>query len=392
MNLTRIWKSVLTLGHVIATTFAISGDWRTRDGGIYYRNETKFEVKAISYFGFETCDYVVHGLWVNPLSFYLDFLQENKFNLIRLPFSEQWVKNSFTTQHPPNQWLTSADPSLQGMTSLQILDKFFDECAKRNIYILLDMHRLHCDNQNHHLWYSLDTDEFTTDTFFNSWQQMLNRYSHHPAFFALDLLNEPRDEASFGDNPSTSWNHFVESAFERLDYDGIYVVEGIVWGHDLSGVREHPIRVDPTRILYSPHLYGPSVLGPMNLDTTILRNEWDRTFGFLADEGKSILIGELGGRNTGDDHIWHEKAFAYLKEKNIPVAYWCLNFDSADTLGLVASDWTTPVEDKMSLLERFQPHPTVITPDLELPQFVTLPTNNTTQDWESHRHLRVRVC
>ena len=359
-------QPLLLLTHFLSGAQSRSSDWSAKDRGIFFRDTTPFKIKGVSWFGMETCDYLPQGLWQHSMEYYLDFLQHQKFNAIRVPISEQWVKNDWAS-HVPNQGQLSADPSLSGKTSLQILDQLFDECQKRSIYILLDMHRLHCDAQSHEVWYT-DDNQFTTDSFIKSWQTVIDRYAEHPAFHGIDLLNEPRGRAHIGGNDQNSWNLFVEQAFQDLNYDGLVYVEGVDWGHDLSGIKEHPLKVDPSRVVYSPHVYGPSVVGGTDLNPVSMRNHWDHIFGFLVKEGKTVVIGEVGGRYTGDDKVWQDHFTDYLVENNLKIFAWCLPPSSSDTGGLLADDWTTPMWDKLKLLERIEPYPTRFAPHFDPPQ------------------------
>ena len=378
MKWTTIFKPLLFLGTIFSTN-AKSSDWRAISGALTYKNETYYQLKGVNWFGFETCDFVVHGLWVHPMTWYLDFLQQYNFNVIRVPFSQKWVLHSFENQYP-STWSVSADPSVQGKTSLEILDMLFEECRKRGIFILLDMHRLNCDAQSHELWYSIDSNEYTSETFFESWQKMIDRYAHLSNFHGIDLLNEPRGLAEWGNDPSTSWNLFVESAFKRLQYDGIIYSEGTSWGRTFERMRDHPIRVDdPTRIVFSPHVYGPSVVGNMDLDPFRLHAEWNRIFGFLVSDKKTVSIGEWGGRFVGADAIWQNLFCDYLISLRVSGLYWALNSNSGDTGGLLDDDWTTPKYDKLELLDRLQPYPTIVRID---------DTNNT---YTRHKNLRSLV-
>lgn len=359
MKVTTIFKSMCLFGQLCFSTCTKS-DWSSISGGIFFRKDTLFQIKGVNWFGYETCDRMVHGLWKHPMTWYLDFIKENNFNMIRVPFSEEWVKNNFETYYPSAEMI-SADPSLQGKTSLEILDKLFDECAKRGIFILLDMHRLRCEAQSHELWYTLDGHEYTAETFFQSWNQMVERYGNHTSFHAIDLLNEPRGLAEWGTNPSTSWNMFVQSAFNEYlpNYDGVIYVEGVDWGHSFAGMRQHPIGVNPSRIVFSPHVYGPSVTGGnTNLEESYLHTQWDDMFGFLVPEKKTCVIGEWGGRYEGADKEWQDKFVKYLLGVRVPGVYWCLNPNSGDTGGLLDNDWTTPKYDKLALLSKLQPTPT----------------------------------
>lgn len=337
-----------------------TSDWNTTSGSLVYKNKTHFDVKGINWFGFETCDFVLHGLWVHPITWYLDFLQKEHFNVLRVPFSEQWVNSGFETQFPANQKV-AADPSLQGKRSVEILDVLFEECRKRGIFILLDMHRLKCDAQSHEVWYSTDGGSYTHETFFSAWRRILSRYQHYTNFHGIDLLNEPRGRAQWGVDPSTSWNKFVESSFENLpDYDGLVYVEGTNWGKSFNNMQEFSINVrEPSRLVFSPHVYGPSVIGNINLEDTALRGEWQKEFGYLVPQQKTVVLGEWGGRYEASDKDWHDKLVSYLLENHIPGMYWCLNPNSGDTGGVLQDDWTSPRTDKLQLLSRLQPHPTI---------------------------------
>ncbi|GMT11475.1 hypothetical protein PFISCL1PPCAC_2772, partial [Pristionchus fissidentatus] len=61
-------------------------DWSTSQGQIIV-NGFPLMLKGVNYFGFDTEAYAPHGLWRNDLDFYLDFIKNNDFNAIRVPFS-----------------------------------------------------------------------------------------------------------------------------------------------------------------------------------------------------------------------------------------------------------------------------------------------------------------
>ena len=356
---------IISLLLSVACALATSSDWSVLNGGIMYKNTT-FYIKGANFFGAETCDFVPHGLWVHPLTFYLDFVKENKFNVIRLPFSQHWALNGFDA-FKPNQWAITADPSLQGLFTFQVIDRLMDECAKRGIFVLFDMHRLRCEDQGHELWYSISDDKFTSDTFFKAWGRVLGRWSSHPAFHGIDLLNEPRGLAEWGNNPSTSWNLFVKYAFETFaDYDGLIYVEGVRWGRDFSGMRHYPIEAPRDRLVFSPHVYGPSVAPVASMDTFSLHGDWDNTFGWLIADKEAVVIGEFGGRYLGADKVWQDLFVSYLNDLRIPGLYWCINPNSGDSGGLLKDDWTTPEYDKLKLLDKLQPYPTIINPKRNL--------------------------
>ena len=72
--------------------------WAVENGQIYKTKEdtkTLFHVKGLSWFGFETQDFVVDGLWQHPMETYLDQLQSLKITTLRVPFSAEWIYYNF---------------------------------------------------------------------------------------------------------------------------------------------------------------------------------------------------------------------------------------------------------------------------------------------------------
>ena len=111
---------------------------------------------------------------------------------------------------------------------------------------------------------------------------------------------------------------------------------------------------------------------------------WQQRFGFLQQAtGAPIVVGELGGFYSGKDKLWQDWAIDYMARRKIGVFYFALNpgtlhqtfcnplhlvmrpsksstslsrlssiVGSKDTGGLLANDFSTPVADKLMLLER----------------------------------------
>jgi hypothetical protein len=84
---------------------------------------------------------------------------------------------------------------------------------------------------------------------------------------------------------------------------------------------------------------------------------WETHFGYLVDEGYTIVIGEFGGKyghgGDPDDVIWQNAIVDYLDDKGIGnFFYWCWNPNSADTGGILQDDWTNIWEDKYRNLRR----------------------------------------
>ena len=301
-----------------------------KNGTLFDKEGKEMHLKAISHFGAETGDRCPNGLWVHPLEFYMDLLEADNFNVIRVPFSSKLVLYEY--EGYPDQQFVSADPANQNKKSMEILDAFFDMAYERNMLIMLDLHRLNGDYIST-LWYSPEDGEYDSEKFLDVWFKMLQRYGNHKALWGIDLLNEPHDVAEWGTgNENYDWKMFAEYAIARIEEKfpeatWMYIVEGIGWGKDLSGVQYAPIELPASakhRLCYSTHEYGKSVIPSLDIyNVQALRDDWDRNFGYLAGR-ESVITGEFGGR-TDIDQEWMNHYVDYLKEKGMTdTFFWSL--------------------------------------------------------------------
>ena len=119
--------------------------------GKLFLNEERFHLKGLNWFGFETSDYVVHGLWQVSMDSLFDFITKNKFNAIRIPFSVELALNPLTK--PKSTTISyKLNMDLINKTALEILDLLIDKAANRGIVILLDQHRLAANDGISELW------------------------------------------------------------------------------------------------------------------------------------------------------------------------------------------------------------------------------------------------
>ena len=305
----------------------------------------------------------------------LDFVEENNFNVLRIPLAVDNILNNPT----PGSINFAETADLQGLNYFQVLDVLVEKAAARGLLIMFDMHRL--DSAvwpDDGLWYNWYTPE---QHLIDAWQIVVQRYCGTWNVIATDLYIEPHGSSWGLDIDDTDW----DAAATRIGGSSLetcprllIVIEGIdsspgaigqvsevnsFWGENLQGVRERPVALPITRIIYSPHVYGPSVYMqnyfsepdfPQNMPAI-----WDVHFGFVQTELQFPLwVGEWGGRYAapnaaqGDD-LWHEALTAYLLEHSIGSFYWCLNPNSGDTGGLLQGDWRTPEQRKLDLLAQF---------------------------------------
>lgn len=346
---------------VLCSIFRICGvmSYYVHTGSIYdNRTREPVSIQGISWFGFESESVILAGLDRHSIRFYLDLLKRHGINSIRIPFSQEWIYYNYDFQPDPI-YLTS-NPELLNKKSIEILDYIFEEARLSNITILLDLHRLN-NKTIAPIWYDTTNDRYTYDTFFNTWKKILDRYHSQINLIGVDILNEPHDLVSYGDNnPSTDWFRFANQTVFFLNNNfpnhlWLILVQGINWGRLFPKYNSKTLLLHGRNIAYSPHTYGRSVTPDIDVNPIILQAYWDQSFGYLKKEyGQAIIIGEWGGR-TILDTVWMSLFAKYLVNNNITNNYfWSLTPNSDDVDGLLLSDWTTVDPIKKILLENIQ--------------------------------------
>ena len=125
--------------------------------GVLMINGQRFYLKGASWFGFETGVSTVHGLWSVDYKFLIDFLASNGFNAVRLPFAldlviKNPVPSSISFGYCTNN--VNCNKDLQGLTSLEVMDKVIAYMGSKGILVMLDMHSFAPDAfASNGLWY-----------------------------------------------------------------------------------------------------------------------------------------------------------------------------------------------------------------------------------------------
>ncbi len=370
--------------------------YEVRGDTIYMINLTTGEEKPINlfgvnWFGFETPDHVVHGLWARNWEDMLLQIKELGFNAIRLPFCTESVQPGTM----PSTIDYYKNPDLQGLTSLEIMEKIVEKAGELGIFILLDYHRIGCQYIEP-LWY---TDSFTEQDYIDTWVSVAQIFGKYWNVIGADLKNEPHSVSppptaytdgsgatwGMGDN-ATDWNlaaerigsailevapHwliFVEGTqYTRPDIDGSYQWGyNAWWGGNLMAVRDYPVDLPRNKLVYSPHVYGPDVYNQPYFNEPDFPDNmpeiWYHHFGYVKiDLGYPIVIGEFGGRygHGGDprDVDWQNKLIDWMIENDFcSFFYWSWNPNSGDTGGILKDDWITIWEDKYANLRRLMDH------------------------------------
>jgi len=361
-----------------SSSAAASGFFHTSGNQIVDVNGQPVRIAGVNWFGFETTTYVADGLWARNYKDMMNQMAQLGFNTIRIPYSE----DIFNPANVPSGINYSLNPDLQGLSSLQILDKIVAYAGQIGMRIILDEHSAMAgDYENEQLWYIPGSTVYTQQAWINDWVALAERYANNPTVIGADLHNEPHGDATWGDgNPATDWRMAAElagNAILAVNPNWLIFVEGIQtydgqstwWGGNLMGVAQYPVVLNlPGHVVYSAHDYPASVYQqswfsaanyPNNLPSV-----WTQYWGYIyQDNIAPVWLGEFGSfLQTTSDQEWASALVSYIDggvtggalpagDLGISWTWWSWNPNSGDTGGILQDDWTTVNENKVQLLE-----------------------------------------
>jgi endoglucanase len=333
-----------------------NGGYLHTDGNrIVDANGNQIIITGLNWFGLETANYTPHMLWAARYTDLLDLVRNLGYNTLRLPYSNEMLEPG----RVPNGIDFSMNPELVGLSGLQIMDEIIRYSGQIGLRVFLDRHRPDSASQSP-LWY---TPQYPEAIWIRDWVFLADRYKDNPVVIGADVHNEPNMQASWGDgNLSTDFRLAAErvgNAILAVNPNWLIIVEGVEryngtsywWGGNLRGVRDAPVRLNvPNRVVYSPHEYATSVFAqpwfnapnyPNNLVTEI----WGPAWSFVHEENMApLIVGEFGStlapNVVAKDLPWLTTLTNYLGTRKISFTYWCLNYNSGDTGGILNPDYT----------------------------------------------------
>jgi endoglucanase len=343
---------------------------RTSGSKIVDASNKEIRLSGLNWFGFETSSSVPHGLWTRSWKGILNQIKRQGYNVIRLPFSNAMLRPGVK----PAGINYSVNPDLEGLTSLQVMDRIIAGAEERGIKIILDNHRSTPGGgpEAGGLWY---TDAYPESRWIADWKKLALRYKNSPAVIGVDLRNEPHAACWGCGDPARDWRLAAEKAGNAVlsvNPNLLIIVEGVTeyngqytwWGGNLMGAREYPVRLDvPNRLVYSTHEYAETIYPqpwfrafnyPKNLPAV-----WDKYWGYLVKEDIApVLVGEFGTRyETEKDQQWLKAFQRYIQTNQLSWTFWSLNPDSGDTGGLLLDNWISVHQAKQKILEQIQYQP-----------------------------------
>ncbi|WP_344659418.1 cellulase family glycosylhydrolase [Catenulispora subtropica] len=342
-----------------AAAAAGTGYWHTSGRQILDANNQPVRIAGVNWFGFETNNYVPHGLWSRDYKSMMDQMKSLGYNTIRLPYSDDIFKPG-TMPNSINFYQMNTD--LQGLTSLQVMDKIVNYAGSIGLRVILDRHRPDSGGQSA-LWYTSAVPE---STWISDLTALATRYQGNTAVVGIDLHNEPHDPACWGCGDTTiDWRLAAEragNAVLAVDPHLLIFVEGVQtfngssywWGGNLQGAGTYPVRLNVAdQLVYSAHDYATSVASqtwfsdpsfPANMPGI-----WGKNWGYLFDGNTApVWVGEFGTTLASTtDQVWLKALVQYLRPTATSGAdsyqwtFWSWNPDSGDTGGILEGDWQT---------------------------------------------------
>ena len=337
-----------------------AGYWHTSGRQILDSAGTPVRIAGINWFGFETSNYVVHGLWQRDYRDMLNQILSLGYNTLRLPYSDDIFKSG--TMPNSIDFSNGKNADLQGLTSLQVLDKIVAYAGQIGLKVILDRHRPDSSGQTA-LWYTSAVPE---STWIADLKALAGRYAGNPTVVGFDLFNEPHDPACWGCGDTTvDWRLAAERAGNAvlsvnpsllIFVEGIqtYNGDGYWWGGNLQGAGAFPVRLNvANRLVYSAHDYATSVSNqPWFSDPSFPNNMagiWNKNWGYLFNNNVApVWVGEFGTTLASTtDQTWLRTLVQFLRPTqqfgadSFQWTFWDLNPNSGDTGGILKDDWVT---------------------------------------------------
>ncbi len=360
-----------------------TGYWHTSGNEILDSNNKTVRIAGVNWYGFETTDEVVHGLYAQDYKSILNTIESNGYNTIRIPFSNQMVETPIIPTDIT--YSNGMNSDLAGLNSLQILDQVIAYAGQIGLRVILDNHRSEAGNsaEANGLWY---TSTYPETAWINDWTMLAARYSGNTTVIGFDLRNEPHNATSGGScwgcgTLTNDWRLAAErggDAVQAVNPALLLFVEGTDcyngdcdwWGGNLEGAQQFPVAFQTgARLVYSAHDYGPNlyVQNWFNGSTTdqSLIAVWTKFWAYLSFTGTApVWVGEFGTTNIdsdiensapGSQGQWFQDLTGFfLGNTELSWTYWALNGE--DEYALLDSNYDpTPVSPlKQQLLAAIQ--------------------------------------
>jgi endoglucanase len=345
------------------------GYWHTSGDRILDANDRQVRITGINWYGFESGNATVGGLYAQDYKSVLRTLKAQGFNAIRIPLSSQMIESpgmNLNIAYSNNEGPINTD--LISLNSMQVLDRIVAYSGSLGLKVILDHHRSEAGNsaEGNGLWYTKDYPE---SAWIGDWTALASRYLGNSTVIGFDLHNEPHSVSGGGAcwdcGGSNDWHLAAEragNAVLSVNPKLLVFVEGVDayqgdsywWGGNLEGVQNSPIELAVAhQLVYSAHEYGPheSTQPWFTANTTYatLSSTWTKHWAYISQKKIApVWLGEFGTTNiasdlqddaAGSQGQWFQSLMAYLDaDRNLNWSYWAVNGE--DNYGLLPNGYS----------------------------------------------------
>jgi endoglucanase len=355
----------------VALPLSTCGRW------IVDKNLKRVKLAGVNWYGANDVNYVVGGLDKAPLTQIVNTIRDLGFNTVRLPFSNEML---YVTSSVANATV-AANASLRGKKPLDVFDAVVDAITSAGLYVVLDNNSTHaqecCAYDQEALWYTSDHSEAA---WIADWETMALRYVSNLRVIGADLRQEPRPFqgllsttfVNWGQGGTNDWAAAATRAGNRVlakNPNLIVFIEGIDAADNLTGVKAHPIALQPpNKVSYEAHQFA--TFPPYPGDTSVsygemtaadLKTASKAQWGYILDPSQTftapVLLGQFGATTQS---AWLANLETYMRELDMDFAFWVLNGGptangAAEPFAILADDWTTVKRDaRLTALQAMQ--------------------------------------
>lgn len=381
MRIAKIASALLMTG-VLALSQRMMGQvFPLHTSGVHIvdANGVRVRLNGVNWYGAEGTDYVVTGLQYNTLPKIARLIKQQGYNVVRLPWSNQLYESNPVV----SSTALTANPGLQGLTALQIMDQVIYALGAEGLMVITDNHEstagICCGSDANQLWYNAAYHE---SSWLSDWRGMAARYSGDPWVIGADLRNELRGTATWtgtgtASSPGTDWMTGAErggNAVLGVNPHLLVFVEGLGNASDLSGVGTLPVVLSQSnQLVYEAHDYS-WYSGAQSTYAAYL-NWISPKWAYLVtgSSPQPLWLGEFGTCHTGAGctnypyassnplsdpqtaGLWWSYVTKFITDNSVDWAYWALNGTAMsgngfagptqpETFGILDTTWTKVAE------------------------------------------------
>ncbi len=327
-----------------------AGGWLVQEGWMNatnMRDQKTLMANLESRFGtekmYELLDLYESNYWTQAD---FDNCKNMGMSAIRLPFT---YMNLYRYDASKKDWVLRNN-------AFQKLDWFVNECSKRGIYVILDLHgAFGSQNGQDHSGEVIDnvsdvtffSNEYNKNKTLELWRTVASHYAGNPAVAGYDTLNEPGEKAGSTNAKHWAFYNQMYQTIRAVDRDHIIIMESC-WG---TGNLPNPQNYGWENVMYEYHHYTWDYIsdlnGQKNSCNNIIKNVNNANYGVPTYIGEFTCFGLEEAWNYVMDKFnkegWHYTSWSY---KSTNSGSWGIYNEKSTAKVNPTSDSESSIRDK----------------------------------------------